>query len=108
MPDNAVICRTCNPSDPKPTEISHHDLAQLVRRLKGMVVASLVFGFVVAPFALYIATKALRRYGATASTDPAIFRQLVLLRRLSAGLLILWAFVIGGWLKALLSATPPA
>lgn len=113
MPDGAVICRLCNTPDPEPDEtrrepLSHHDLAQTVRRLKGLVVVSLAFGFIVAPVALYVATAALRRYGPASSTDPAILRQIVLLRRLSAGLLVLWAFVIGGWLRSFLSAGPAA
>jgi hypothetical protein len=75
-------------------------LAQTVRRLEGLVLGSLVFGIVLAPFALYIATKALHQYRATGSTDPAIGRQLVLMRRLSVGLLVFWAFVIGAEIAA--------
>ena len=44
---------------------------------------------------IYVATKALHQYCATGNADPAIGRQLVLMRRISVGLLVFWAFLIG-------------
>jgi hypothetical protein len=94
-----VICRHCNPVV-VPSSVSHRDLALTVRRLKSLVLASLVFGIFVAPFAIYIATKALHEHRATGNTDPAIGRQLVLMRRISVGLLVFWAFLIGAEVAA--------
>jgi len=100
-----MICRNCNPvTPPQHTErFPHHELALTVRRMKGLVLASIAFGIVVAPVAVWVATKALHRHASSSSTDQADLRQLVLMKRLSIGLLIFWAFALGGevaWLYA--------
>ena len=83
------------PADARPSSISHHDLATTVRRLKGFVLASIAFGPIAAPFAIYIASQALVRHAQSGSRDAAIHRQLVLLRRIATGLLIAWALLLG-------------
>lgn len=103
VPEGGVICPRCNEVEPRSgdaPDLSHHDLASTVRRLKGMVMASLVFGLFVAPFAIYSATKALHRYREAALIDPAVRRQIILLRRIAVGLLIFWAFFLGVELSA--------
>ena len=107
IPDSGAICRRCNAPDPaegasSAEPMSYHSLALTVRRLKGLVLASLMLGIVIAPFALYIASRAVQQYSQSAEHDPAMLRQLVQLRRLAAGLLIAWAFVLGGWAASLL------
>jgi hypothetical protein len=102
MPNQGAICRRCNAPaaaerQPDAKPLSHHALALTVRRLKGLVLVSLVFGLFAAPFAMYIATRAVKRYGGSTTSDPATLRQLIQLRRLATGLLIIWAFVLGGW-----------
>jgi hypothetical protein len=113
MPNQGAICIRCNALEPpeRPADappISHHALALTVRRLKGLVMVSWVFGIVAAPFAVYIATRALAQYGGSTGTDRATIRQLILLRRMATGLLIVWAFAIGGWVASILSATTAA
>ena len=96
IPMDGVVCAICNAGEPVSAGgPSHHKLALTVRHLKGLVLASLVFGIFVAPFAIYIASRALVEYRETPGGDPAIGRQLVLLRRIAIGLLIFWAFFLG-------------
>jgi hypothetical protein len=111
MPNQGAICIRCNapaPSERQPdtAPVSHHALARTVRRLKGLVFVSLTFGIFAAPFAVYIAARALTRYGGSTTTDPATLRQLIQLRRVATGLLVVWAFAIGGWAASFLSAGP--
>lgn len=74
--------------------------------MKGLVVASIAFGILIAPVAIWVATKALHEHGAAAAGDEAELRQLVLMKRIAAGLLIFWAFVLGGRVAWLYSASP--
>jgi hypothetical protein len=102
MPDQGAICVRCNVPDPVDSRgdrepISHHALALTVHRLKRLVMASFGLGIVAAPVAIYIATRAIKRYGGSTTTDPATLRQLIHLRRLATTLLVLWAFVLGGY-----------
>jgi hypothetical protein len=101
--NDGVICLTCNgPRDEEARpRLSHHELALTVRRLKGLVLASVAFGILVAPLAIWIATSSLQRYGAAPTADPAEVRQIVILRRVAIGLLVFWAFVLGGQLAGL-------
>lgn len=106
--DGGIICRWCNPAE-RPAgaateRVSHRDLAQTVRQLKTLVLLSVMFGFIAAPFAIYIASKALHRYRETDSNDAAVERQLVVLRRVAIGLLVVWAFFLGTQLAALLAS----
>ena len=92
--DGGVICLQCNPPlAPRPT--SHRELATAVRRLKGLVLASLVFGIFVAPFAIWYASELLHRHRAASPDDAPDLRQLVLLRRIAIGLLVFWACYLG-------------
>ena len=105
IPDGYVICDLCNEPEPAAAalpEPSHRELATTVRRMKGLVFLSLVFGIFVAPFAVSIATRALVRHGDAAASDPATRRQLILLRRLAVALLIVWAVFIGAWARRLI------
>jgi hypothetical protein len=97
IPGGGVICLHCDPpvNWPARAATSHHELARTVRRVKGLVVASFVFGIVFAPFAIVIATRALVRHRDVMTTDPAVSRQLVLLRRIATALLVFWGFLIG-------------
>ncbi len=113
IPDNGIICPRCNPARaPRETRqnrpLSHHELATVVRRMKGFVLASVLFGIVIAPFALWTATKALQRYAGSAPDDSEELRQLVLLRRIAAGLLVFWAFFLGANAKWLYTAATGA
>jgi hypothetical protein len=105
IPANGVICPACNAVEPsrEPAAHSHRSLAHTVRRLKGLVLVSLMFGLIVAPFAIYSATKALHEHRDAAMVDSANRRQIVVLRRVATGLLIFWAFIVGtqvAWLRA--------
>jgi hypothetical protein len=105
-----IICLDCNATTAEargaaPGALSHRELTTTVRRMKALVVMSLVFGIVVAPFTLYVATKALFGHGGATSADPVMLGQLILLRRLAAILLVLWAFVLGARI-AWITATP--
>jgi hypothetical protein len=100
IPDVGLICPRCNASSPprreqQPPVSSYHDLALTVRRMKGLVLASLAFGILIAPVAIWIATKALHRYGPSFPADTAELRQLVLMKRIAVGLLVFWAFFLG-------------
>ena len=96
-----MVCPRCNPPEPleRGEPVSHHDLARTVRRLKGLLLVSIMFGLFVAPFAIWIATRALYAYGSVGGiADPATRRQLVMMRRIAIGLLVLWAFLLGAQL----------
>jgi uncharacterized membrane protein len=100
MPDGGMICSYCDPvRPPRPDQqtapFPHHELAQTVRRMKGLVMASIVLGIIAAPVAIWVATKALHRHAVSSSADPADVRQLILMKRIAIGLLVFWAFVLG-------------
>ncbi|HEY0158878.1 MAG TPA: hypothetical protein VGF28_16460 [Thermoanaerobaculia bacterium] len=105
--NGGVICIGCNSprDDDAPPKLSYHALALTVRRLKGLVLASLFFGILVAPLTIWIATKALRRFGNVPTADPAELRQIVLLRRLAIALLLFWALYLGAELADLMRAS---
>jgi hypothetical protein len=112
MADGGMICRNCSPASRPPSHqtpvASHHALALTVRRMKGLVLASIVFGIFVAPVAIWVATKALHQYAAASPADQAELRQLVLLKRIAVGLLLFWAFFLGAeaaWWYAASSST---
>ena len=107
IPNDGVICPWCNPADARTAardgaSATHLELAATVRRLKGYVVASVIFGIFIAPFAIAIASGALRRFASLKDVEPATFRQLVLMRRIAFGLMFFWAILFGVRLGAIM------
>jgi hypothetical protein len=98
IPDEHIICLRCDPPGIAGSQgvggVSHRELARTVRRLKGLVMLSVLFGIFVAPFAFIIASKTLRQHRQAADPDPATGRQLLLMKRLSLLLLIAWIIVL--------------
>jgi hypothetical protein len=95
IPDAGMICEFCNPpARPKGSD-GYRELATTVRRLKGLVLGSLVLGIFLAPFAIWIATKALYAHAGSTTADPADLRKVAQLRRWATLLLMFYAFAIG-------------
>ena len=103
IPDNGLICLDCNVPDPKAAaaaaQPTHRELARTARRLKGLVCLSVFFGIFLAPFVIWISTDALMRSADVSTADPAVRRQLVVLRRVAIGLLLVWAVLLGRWAR---------
>lgn len=104
--DSGVICPTCNilespTSSKSEAEPGYRDLSKTLRHLKGLVLLSVMFGIFVAPFAIYLATKALRTYGPKATDDPVLRRKLAMLRKTAVALLLVWAALLGSWVALL-------
>ena len=96
IPGGGLVCPRCNDATrDEPGLASHRTLAGEVRRIKGLVILSVMFGLFVAPFAVYGATRALHEHRDAVTSDPSTRRQLVLLRRIAIGLLLFWAFFVG-------------
>ncbi len=108
IPDEGVICSRCSGPDPIHNRTvgksaSHRTLVGKVRKLKGLVLLSLMFGLLVAPFAIYVASRALLVHRLDQATDSSVIRQVIILRRIAVGLLLFWAFLVGArvaWLMA--------
>jgi hypothetical protein len=96
IPDGGLVCAYCDDQlpDPKP---GYRDLRAAVRNLRGWVILSFVLGVVVAPFAIYRITRALARFRHVAEDDPVSYREMVVLRRMAVGLLLLWALLAAGY-----------
>ncbi len=109
IPDSGVICKICNPPaklvsiDPDRKAISHRDLTTTLRHLKGLVMLSVLFGILAAPFAIWLSSKALARFHEEAIADAATYRQFIILRRVATGLLLFWALMLGAELKLMIA-----
>lgn len=94
--EGMAVCPFCDDVLPDPGP-SYRDLRRAVRGLRGWVVLSFLFGLVVAPFAIYRITRALVRFRHVAPDDPVSYRELVVLRRMAVGLLLLWSLLAAGY-----------
>jgi hypothetical protein len=96
IPDGEMVCRFCDDTLPDPAT-GYRELRGEVRGVRGWVVLSFVLGIVVAPFAIYRITRALARFRHVAQDDPVSYRELVVLRRMAVGLVIVWSILLAGW-----------
>lgn len=96
VPREGMVCPSCDDVLPDPGP-SYRDLRRAVRGLRGWVILSFLLGLVVAPFAIYRITRALARFRHVAPDDPVSYRELVVLRRMAVGLLLLWTLLAAGY-----------
>ena len=68
-----------------------------MRKTRVWVILTFVLGVVTAPFALVLLTRALVRFREIGKSDPIGYRQLVLLRRMTIGLILVWSLLLAGW-----------
>ncbi|MEA2344156.1 MAG: hypothetical protein QOF63_2325 [Thermoanaerobaculia bacterium] len=97
LPIDSFVCPLCEALDEKSSSrplLSHKQLARAVRKLKGLVLLSVLFGLFVAPFAIWTAANAIRAFHDVSGADASQVKQLRLLQRLAWGLLIFWVALI--------------
>jgi hypothetical protein len=97
LPIDSFVCLSCEALEVESVSTpvqSHKQLARAVRKLKGLVLLSVLFGLFVAPFAIWTAASAIRAFHGAGGTDSSQVRQLRLLQRLAWGLLIFWVVLL--------------
>ncbi|MEA2490356.1 MAG: hypothetical protein QOH21_2148 [Acidobacteriota bacterium] len=87
---------------------SYPDLRAAVRKTRVWVILTFVLGLVAAPFALILVTRALVRFREIGKSDPVSYRELVVLRRMTVGLILVWSLLLAGWAGLELRGKAPA